>query len=261
MLENTFLHLPHIGPRNEIDLWRQGILTWDDLELHLRSWPPSPERRSQMANQLQKSKEHRGQAAYFYNRLPSAERWRLYRDFEHRCGFLDIETTGISSEYHDITVIGLFDGKQMHHFINGQNLADFEDAIEAYDLLITFNGSRFDLPFISTFFRNFQFRQAHIDLLHVARRLGCRGGLKRIEPLFGIFRDPEIQEMSGYEAVILWQHHLQGDPDALPRLLLYNEADVVNLKIIMDIAWERLQQELELATGLLLPFSLVNGES
>lgn len=260
MLENTFLHLPHIGLKTEIELWRQGILTWDDLELHLKSWPPSLERRRQMANQLQESREHLGQAAYFCSRLPSNERWRLYRDFQHQCGFLDIETTGISSEDHDITVIGLFDGKQMHHFINGENLAEFEDAIETYDLLITFNGSRFDLPFIAAFFHNFQFRQAHIDLLHVARRLGYRGGLKSIEPLFGIFREPEIQEMRGYEAVILWQHHLQGDPDALPRLLLYNQADVVNLKIIMHIAWERLQQELENKAGRLLPFNLVNGK-
>jgi uncharacterized protein YprB with RNaseH-like and TPR domain len=260
MLENTFLHLPHIGPRTEIDLWRQGILTWDDLEFHLQNWPPSLERRRQMLEQLQESKEHRGQAQYFFNRLPTAERWRLYRDFRSRCGFLDIETTGINSEDHDITVIGLFDGKQMYHYINGENLAEFEDAIESYDLLITFNGSRFDLPFIAGFFRNFQFRHAHIDLLHVARRLGYRGGLKSIEPLFGIFRDSEIQEMNGYEAVILWHHHLGGNPDALPRLLLYNQADVVNLKTIMDIAWERLQQELELAVGHLLPFGLAEAE-
>jgi len=35
---------------------------------------------------------------------------------------------------------------------------------------------------------------------------------------------------------------------------------VVNLKTIMEIAWERLQQELELAAGRMLPFDLVNGE-
>jgi uncharacterized protein YprB with RNaseH-like and TPR domain len=127
-------------------------------------------------------------------------------------------------------------------------------------LLITFNGCRFDLPFIAGFFPNLRFRQAHIDLLHVARRLGYRGGLKRIEPLFGIFRDSEIREMSGYAAVVLWHEHLRGSPDALPTLLKYNEADVVNLKTIMETAWERLQQELENKAGRLLPFDLVNRE-
>jgi uncharacterized protein YprB with RNaseH-like and TPR domain len=260
MLENTFLHLPHIGPRTEIDLWRRGILTWDDLELHLKNWPENTERRRLITKQLHESIDSRGQAAYFYNLLPSSERWRLYRDFQDRCGFLDIETTGISSYDHEITVIGLYDGLQTHHFISGENLEEFENAVEDYDLLITFNGSRFDLPFLTSFFPNLRFRQAHIDLLHVARRLGYRGGLKRIEPLFGIFRDSEIQEMSGYEAVVLWHEHLAGSPDALPTLLKYNEADVVNLKTIMEIAWEQLQQELENEVGRLLPFNLVNGE-
>lgn len=256
MLENTFLHLPHIGPKTEIDLWRRGILTWEDLELHLKDWPKNTERRRLITRQLHESMEHRGQAAYFYTHLPSAEHWRLYGDFRKRCGFLDIETTGTSSYDHEITVIGIYDGLQTHHFISGENLEEFERAVEAYDLLITFNGSRFDLPFITSFFPNFRFRQAHIDLLHVARRLGYRGGLKRIEPLFGIFRDSEIQEMSGYAAVVLWHEHLRGSPDALPRLLTYNEADVVNLKTIMESAWERLQQELENEVGRLLPFNL-----
>jgi uncharacterized protein YprB with RNaseH-like and TPR domain len=259
MLESTFLHLPSIGPKMEINLWRRGILTWDDLEYHLRDWPRQPGRRDQLLSRLEESRENLGQAAYFFDRLPAAERWRLYRDFQHGCGFLDIETTGMSSSDHDITVIGLYHGEQMLQFVNGQNLEEFEDAIEACDLLVTFNGARFDLPFITNFFRNFQFHQAHIDLLHLIRRLGFRGGLKSIEPLFGISRNPDIQEMSGYEAVVLWHAHLQGKPEALPRLLKYNEADVVNLKTIMHIAWERLQRELELAVGRLLPFDLVIG--
>lgn len=260
MLENTFLHLPHIGPRTEINLWRQGILTWDDLEFHLRDWPSHPGRRHQVLSRLEESRENRGRAGYFYDRLPSAERWRLYRDFQHSCGFLDIETTGTSSDDHEITVIGLYDGKQMDQFISGRNLQEFEDAVEAYDLVVTFNGARFDLPFINKSFRNFHFRQAHIDLRHVVRRLGYRGGLKHIEPLFGICRNPEIREMSGYEAIVLWHEHVRGNPDALPRLLEYNKADVINLKTIMDISWERLQRELELAAGRLLPFGLVNGD-
>lgn len=253
MLENTFLHLPHIGPRTEINLWRQGILSWDQLELYLDHWPRSSQNRRLIKTHLQESREHREQASYFHSILPPSERWRLYRDFRHSCGFLDIETTGMTMYGHEITVIGLYDGRQTHQFINGLNMEEFEDAMECYDLLVTFNGSRFDLPFIRTFFHNLQFRQAHIDLLHVVRRLGYRGGLKSIEPLFGIARSPEIQEMSGYEAVVLWHEYQQGNGDALQKLLLYNEADVVNLKIIMDTVWERLCRELELAAGRFLP--------
>jgi uncharacterized protein YprB with RNaseH-like and TPR domain len=258
MLENTFLHLPHIGPKTEIDLWRQCILTWDQLELHLDHWPSSRQNRTLMKSRLQESREHRGQAAYFHKFLPPSERWRLYKDFRHSCAFLDIETTGMTIYGHEITVIGLYDGRQTHHFINGHNMEEFEDAIDSYELLVTFNGSRFDLPFISGFFRNLQLRQAHIDLLHVVRRLGYRGGLKSIEPLFGIARSAEIQEMSGYEAVVLWHEYQQGNGESLRKLLLYNQADVVNLKTILDTAWERLCRELELAAGRLLSFKELN---
>ena len=260
MLENTFLHLPYIGPKTEIDLWRQSILTWDQLEPHLDHWPSNGQNRALMKSCLQESREHRDQAAYFHKILPPAERWRLYKDFQHSCAFLDIETTGMTVYGHEITVIGLYDGRHTHHFINGHNMEEFEDAVDSYDLLVTFNGSRFDLPFISGFFRNLQFRQAHIDLLHVVRRLGYRGGLKSIEPLFGIARSAEIQEMSGFEAVVLWHQYQQGNGESLRKLLLYNEADVVNLKIIMDTAWERLCRELELAAGRLLPFNPVSGK-
>ena len=254
MLENTFLHLPHIGPQTEINLWRQSILTWDHLEQHLDHWPSNRQNRTLMKSCLQESREHRDQAAYFHKILPPSERWRLYKDFRHSCAFLDIETTGMTIYGHEITVIGLYDGRQTHHFINGRNMEEFEDAVDSYDLLVTFNGSRFDLPFLCGFFRNLQFRQAHIDLLHVVRRLGYRGGLKSIEPLFGIARSAEIQEMSGFEAVVLWHEYQQGDGESLRKLLLYNEADVVNLKTILDAAWERLCRELELAAGRLLPF-------
>jgi uncharacterized protein YprB with RNaseH-like and TPR domain len=77
--------------------------------------------------------------------------------------------------------------------------------------------------------------------------------LKKIEPLLGITREPEIQEMGGWDAVILWQRHLNGDPDALRRLLLYNRADVVNLKLLMERAWQELHRNLELAATRPLP--------
>ena len=253
MLDHTFIHLSTIGPRTELNLWREGVLTWDDLERHLGRWPVSSVRRRRLTEDLVASRRNRDRAAYFHDRLPAAERWRLYRDFQHSCAFLDIETTGTSAYGHDITVIGLYDGKRMYQFVYGENLDEFEDAIESFDLLVTFNGTLFDLPFISTYFRTFRFHQAHIDLRFVLKRLGYRGGLKAIEPLLGITREPEIQGLGGYDAVILWHQHLNGDHDALTRLLLYNRADVVNLKVLMERAWEELHRNLELAATRELP--------
>jgi hypothetical protein len=259
MIEHTFIHLPSIGARTEMNLWRQGVLTWDDLETFLQQRQVSP-RRQRLAEQIRASRRYRRQPAYFHHRLPPAERWRLYRDFLGRCAFLDIETTGMSGTYHEITVIGLYDGSQVYQFINGENLERFEDAVQAYDLLVTFNGSRFDLPFIERFFRNFRFHHAHIDLRWVLQRLGIPGGLKRIEPLFGISRPGAIQDLGGYEAVLLWNQYLQGEVEALRRLLQYNQADVVNLKTIMELAWDRLHRQLELAAGCTLPGATQKGQ-
>src|SRR5690242_5760734 len=31
VLENTFIHIPGIGPKKERNLWKSGIRTWDDF--------------------------------------------------------------------------------------------------------------------------------------------------------------------------------------------------------------------------------------
>jgi uncharacterized protein YprB with RNaseH-like and TPR domain len=53
--------------------------------------------------------------------------------------------------------------------------------------------------------------------------------LKKIELLLGIERDPEVQGVDGYLAVLLWQEYLRGNREALARLVLYNFEDTVNL--------------------------------
>ncbi|MBW1980840.1 MAG: ribonuclease H-like domain-containing protein [Deltaproteobacteria bacterium] len=252
MLEHTFIHLPFIGPRTEVQLWRQGILTWEDLNHHLGHWPKCVKRREAMQRALEESWRHRQQPTYFHSHLPSSERWRLYGSFRHSCAFLDIETTGLSSFAYEISVIGIFDGLHLYQFVNGRNLEEFEEVIYHYDLLVTFNGSRFDLPFITASFPNFRFQHAHIDLRFVLHHLGIQGGLKKIEPLFGIHRHADIRQMGGYEAVLLWQEYLRGSSEALERLLLYNRADVLNLQTIMEAAYERLLRRLESRIGKLL---------
>ena len=65
-------------------------------------------------------------------------------------------------------------------------------------------------------------------------RLGFKGGLKKIEPRFGIHRPKEVNGMDGYMAVLLWQRYQRGDQGALDLLLTYNREDVVNLEVLMD---------------------------
>ena len=84
----------------------------------------------------------------------------------------------------------------------------------------------------------------HVDLRFLLKRLGYRGGLKKIEPHFGILRPPEVAGMDGYEAVLLWQRHRRGDRTALELLLTYNREDVLNLEILMDQAYQQQRQRL-----------------
>jgi uncharacterized protein YprB with RNaseH-like and TPR domain len=83
-----------------------------------------------------------------------------------------------------------------------------------------------------------QLPPVHLDLRFILARLGFKGGLKRIEPRFGIRRPPEVDGMDGYEAVLLWARHCRGDYTALPTLLTYNREDVVNMETLMEGAFQ-----------------------
>jgi len=66
---------------------------------------------------------------------------------------LDIETTGLSPIYSDITVVGIYatDGSY-HRFVQlvGEEVtkANLLEALRGVDVIYTYNGGRFDLPFI-----------------------------------------------------------------------------------------------------------------
>ncbi|MGQ9920716.1 MAG: ribonuclease H-like domain-containing protein [Desulfobacca sp.] len=236
MLKRTFIHLARVGPATERHLWRQGIETWEDL-LAARHVPGvHPGRLAAYQRQLEDSLAHLDQAIYFSRRLPAAERWRLFQQYRSRTAYLDIETTGASWPHLTVTVIGLFDGRNFQQFVLGQNLQDFLGHIDAFQMLVTFNGSQFDLPVLQAVFGRV-FSQAHIDLRFVLARLGFKGGLKKIEPHFGLQRPTELEGLDGYDAVLLWQRARRGDVAALDTLLAYNREDVINLETLMEQAY------------------------
>lgn len=243
MLEHTFIHIPGIGLKTERDLWGKGISTWERFLLH-----PDPVlgrgRDSAVRRELETSCRERGNLSYFRDRLPPGEQWRLFEAFQDRTAYLDIETTGGFYGGDDITVIGIFDGSTVHTFINGQNLEDFEEALEGVELLVTFNGSGFDLPFIRRRFSAARLPKAHLDLRYLLGRLRYRGGLKVIEKQLGLTREPDLEGLDGYDAVRLWRAYEWGDETALDRLIRYNAADIVNLKPLMAFCARRLKADL-----------------
>ena len=239
MLKNTFLHVPGIGPATEQKLWSQGFICWEDYLNNHEHCHLSPTLHQQTIEYLEESARALtlNHARHFETCLPAGEMWRLYREFGDRVAFLDIETTGLFAGSDAITVIGLFDGQRTKAFIKGKNLEEFNREIKQYSLIVTFNGKRFDLPFIRHALGKLPHYQAHIDLLYPLRNLGYRGGLKSIEVQLGLERDGALKEADGFLAVLLWAEYRRGSRAALDTLIRYNLEDVVNLQYLADIAY------------------------
>jgi uncharacterized protein YprB with RNaseH-like and TPR domain len=154
--------------------------------------------------------------------------------------YLDIETTGLSPSDCEITVIGIHlcrgDATDFVQLV-GQDVASHSilEALDGVDILYTYNGSRFDLPFIHLRHGiNLAELFHHRDLMYDCWRNNLYGGLKAVERQLGINR--KLTEMNGFEAVRLWWKYVDSfDLDALNMLLEYNKEDVVNLKTLKDM--------------------------
>jgi uncharacterized protein len=238
MLQSTFVHLPGVGPRRERALWEQGILDWKGLLAAIAEGRLGGRIRESWLQLVRGSIDALagGDVGYFKPLLPPPEAWRLYSEFADRAVFLDIETTGLSGEFDEVTLIGALCNGELALFINGINLEQFPAYIERFPLLVTFNGSQFDVPFLRAHFPHARLDQAHIDLRFVLASLGFKGGLKVIEKRLGLHRDPAIQEVDGFEAVRLWHRYRRGDKQALEKLIRYNLTDVANLVELAETA-------------------------
>ncbi len=160
---------------------------------------------------------------------------------------MDIETTGTGLGRDAITVVGVHDGRRAHAFVRGIDLDRAPAALARYPMLVTYNGARFDFPFLRRAWPRFRFQGIHLDLVDPLHRLGFYGGLKATERAVGLERSDETQGLSGADAVDLWTLYERGDEDALDLLLAYNREDIANLRPLADLAYRRLRAH-ELAT-------------
>jgi uncharacterized protein len=236
MIRHTFLHVPGIGPATEHRLWATGFATWEDYFQQCHQCTLAPAKRDMITNCLEESvlALNKEDYHYFEALLPSGEMWRLYGELRGKTAFVDIETNGLYAGPNAITLIGLFDGLETKVFIQGINLKEFNNEIKKYQLIVTFNGKRFDVPFIRCVLGDLPAGQAHLDLMYPLRRLGYRGGLKSIEAQLGIGREGILRQVDGFMAVLLWCEYKKGNKAALDTLVRYNLEDVVNLQYLAD---------------------------
>jgi uncharacterized protein len=242
VLENTFIHIPGVGPTMEQSLWRQGCACWDDYLADGSKFSCGSASREAAVRTLERSKRALafGEHQFFAKKLKQRHAWRAWEAFRDRCVYLDIETDG-GVGGGSVTVVGLWDGSEFRALIKDDDLGNFPDIISHYSTIVTFFGTGFDLPVLQRAFSNLQFDQIHIDLHPVLGTLGYRGGLKRIEREFGLAREGEIDGLTGRDAITLWRRYRQlGDSNALQTLIDYNKADVVNLEVLAERAFQRM---------------------
>ena len=155
--------------------------------------------------------------------------------------YLDIETCAGGQ----VTVVGVYREDRGFRQLVGGEITDVAvwEALEGVDTLCTYNGERFDLPILERETRlDLRSHFCSLDLLCECRRVGLKGGLKRMEERFGIAR--ATRGMNGWDAVSLWaRYETQGDQNALALLLEYNREDVMNLvqleRIVVGVGIEQ----------------------
>jgi uncharacterized protein YprB with RNaseH-like and TPR domain/predicted nuclease with RNAse H fold len=245
MLQQTFIHIPGIGKQTELDLWQHGIHSWDDATRFEKRFGAVGARLHQKLDEyipLSQEAVRRKDAAFFERLSTMGEAWRIFPEFADECVYLDIETTGLSSVFDTVTMVGLYDGRKYKVFVEGDNLQELPAQLRNYSIVVTFNGAGFDLRFLRLAFPELKLPPIHIDLRWVTRKLGIKGGLKSVEEEFGLRRSALVEDLTGFDATVLWAKHLRGEKSALEQLIQYNTEDVVHLKAIMEIAYDKLSK-------------------
>jgi hypothetical protein len=244
-VENSFIPVRGVGEKTERRLWSQGVREWGDFRPVDGVGPTTAERIEAFIDEARPRLRERD-ADYFARRFPDGERWRLYETFRDEACFFDIETTGLNHDRDRVTTVSVHRDGETTTLVAGDDLTAgaLREAFADAGLLVTFNGARFDVPFLEASF-DVSLDYPHLDLMYACRSAGLTGGLKSIEREIGIGRDRP--DLSGRDAVRLWHEYERGDESSLATLVSYNREDTVNLRRLMDHVGDRLHDEVFVA--------------
>lgn len=167
--------------------------------------------------------------------------------------FLDIETTGLSSKYNEVILIGLLCIENDEVYITQffadniseeyELLSKFNKFINSFSTVITYNGGTFDLPFLKKrldFYKIVHniYDLSHIDLLKLVRKnkdllelKNCK--LKTVERYLNIYREDTI---SGRESIDLYKsYEYTKDQHKKNIILKHNYEDILYLPQLLSI--------------------------
>lgn len=229
MITEAFQHCRGIGPVRLAQLSAAGIHSWHDAVSRPEDIPLAL--RAEVVGEAERclSALADDQIHYFVDRLSPCDRWRIMAEYLERATYFDIETTGL--EYDDqITVVACWHRGQLQTFVEHENLDDFLDLLDDVDLLVSFNGSTFDVPRVLDGFHIPELPCPHLDMRWPCYYRNLSGGLKQVTSQLGLQRPIDLQDADGALAVRLW-HAWQERQDTAARqqLLRYCAADVLLL--------------------------------
>lgn len=199
--------------------------------------------------------------------LPLSKHFTSFYE-NHNFIVFDIETTGLNAKYERVILIGFMyieDEQPVieQYFCHHRKsepllLKKFSETIRQYDLLITYNGNSFDIPFLNQRFHQsgipYQIdKHKNLDLLRFARKYqqhlnlsDCT--LKSLEKSLGIHRRDTI---SGKESVELYAAYEKKPSLALKKkILLHNYEDIYYLahclQIIDQVSYDEALEQMPL---------------
>ena len=170
-----------------------------------------------------------------------------------RIGVLDIETTGLNPAVNHFILGGLYSVPEgtLHQFF-AETRAEEEEALSGYldilrdlDLVITYNGRHFDLPFVEKRWRRYSGSPAalpyNLDLYLVLnghspiKRFVPNLKQKTVENYMGLWQSRE-DEISGAESVELYNvYEKSHDPALGEKILLHNSDDILQLSRLLPV--------------------------
>lgn len=167
-----------------------------------------------------------------------------------RTGSLDIETTGLDPSRNKFVLGGVYDAQicELHQVLASSRaeeadaLVEYMDTLADLDVVVTYNGRHFDIPFLDTRLKKHPETSTlscgylyDLDLYQVLsghspiRKLVPNMRQKTVENYMGLW-ETRTDEISGAESVDLFNHYeATGDPAAEAKILLHNNDDVRQL--------------------------------